>query len=107
MPTVQAAEFLRACARARLAVVVAGAPGSGKTTIMSCAAPELDPSLRVVAEEVFEADAPLPKCRVATKSAIECQRSIWSHLELSAITITPNSSAISRHESRADDELKV
>lgn len=59
MLSVQAAEFLRACARAKLTVVFAGAPGSGKTTIMSCTAAELDPSLRVVvAEEVFEADVP-------------------------------------------------
>lgn len=55
------AEFLRACVRARLSVVFAGAPGSGKTTLLSCCAAELDPSLRVViAEEVFEADVPLP-----------------------------------------------
>lgn len=61
MLTAQAAEFLRACARAKLTVVFAGAPGSGKTTIMSCTAAELDPSLRVVvAEEVFEADVALP-----------------------------------------------
>jgi pilus assembly protein CpaF len=61
MLTVEAAAFLRACARAKLTVVFAGAPGSGKTTIMSCTAAELDPSLRVVvAEEVFEADVPLP-----------------------------------------------
>jgi pilus assembly protein CpaF len=40
--------------------VFAGAPGSGKTTMLSCCAAELDPSLRVViAEEVFEADVPL------------------------------------------------
>ena len=55
------ATFLRACVRARLSIVVAGAPGSGKTTLLSCCAAELDPSLRVViAEEVFEADVPLP-----------------------------------------------
>ena len=55
-----AAAFLRACVRANLTIVVAGAPGSGKTTLMSCCAAELDPSLRVVvAEEVFEADVPL------------------------------------------------
>ena len=71
MLTVQAAEFLRACARARLTVVFAGAPGSGKTTIMSCTAAELDPSLRVVvAEEVFEADVPLPNvASMQTRSA--------------------------------------
>jgi pilus assembly protein CpaF len=57
----RAAEFLRACIKARLTVVVAGAPGSGKTTMLSCLAAALDPSLRVVvAEEVFEADVPLP-----------------------------------------------
>ena len=55
------AEFLRACVRARLSVLFAGAPGSGKTTLMSCCAAELDPTLRVViAEEVFETDVPLP-----------------------------------------------
>ncbi|MCU1374575.1 MAG: CpaF family protein [Actinomycetia bacterium] len=56
-----AAEFLRAAVQARLSIVFAGAPGSGKTTMLSCCAAELDPSLRVVvAEEVFEADVPLP-----------------------------------------------
>jgi pilus assembly protein CpaF len=55
------AEFLRACVRARLSIVFSGAPGSGKTTLLSCCAAELDPELRVViAEEVFEADLPLP-----------------------------------------------
>lgn len=60
MLTGAAAGFLRACVRARLTIVFAGAPGSGKTTMLSCCAAELDPSLRiVVAEEVFEADIPL------------------------------------------------
>lgn len=55
-----AAEFLRACVRSRLTFVFSGAPGSGKTTMLSCCAAELDPTLRVVtAEEVFEADVPL------------------------------------------------
>src|SRR5438552_673766 len=55
------ARFLRACVRARLSIVFSGAPGAGKTTMLSCCAAELDPSLRVViAEEVFEADVPLP-----------------------------------------------
>jgi pilus assembly protein CpaF len=55
------ADFLRAAVRARQSIVFAGAPGSGKTTLLSCCAAELDPSLRVVvAEEVFEADVPLP-----------------------------------------------
>ena len=56
-----AADFLRAAVRARQSIVFAGAPGAGKTTLLSCCAAELDPSLRVVvAEEVFEADVPLP-----------------------------------------------
>jgi pilus assembly protein CpaF len=56
-----AAQFLRACLRGRSSILVAGAPGSGKTTLLSCCAAELDPGLRVViAEEVFEADVPLP-----------------------------------------------
>ena len=56
-----AADFLRHCVRARLTIVFAGAPGAGKTTMLNCCAAELDPSLRVVvAEEVFEADIPLP-----------------------------------------------
>jgi len=56
-----AARFLSACVAARRTMVFAGVPGSGKTTLMNCCAAELDPSLRVViAEEVFEADLPLP-----------------------------------------------
>jgi pilus assembly protein CpaF len=56
-----AAEFLRACVRARSSIVFAGPPGSGKTTLLSCCAAELDPGLRVViAEEVFETDIALP-----------------------------------------------
>ena len=55
-----AARFLAACVRADLSIVFAGAPGSGKTTLMSCCTAELDPAKRVViAEEVFEADVPL------------------------------------------------
>jgi pilus assembly protein CpaF len=55
------AEFLRACVRSKLTILFAGAPGSGKTTLMSCCTAELDPMLRVViAEEVFESDVPLP-----------------------------------------------
>ncbi len=61
MLTPAAAALLRACVRARLTIVFSGAPGSGKTTMLSCCAAELDPALRVVvAEEVFEADVPLP-----------------------------------------------
>jgi hypothetical protein len=54
------ARFLSTAVRAGASIVVAGAPGSGKTTLLSCCIGELDPSLRVViAEEVFEVDAPL------------------------------------------------
>jgi pilus assembly protein CpaF len=61
MLTARVAAFLRACVHARLSIVFAGHPGAGKTTLMSCTAAELDPALRVVvAEEVFEADIPLP-----------------------------------------------
>ncbi|MDQ2650099.1 MAG: Flp pilus assembly complex ATPase component TadA [Actinomycetota bacterium] len=61
MLTREVAEFLRAAVRSGLTILVAGAPGAGKTTLLSCCAAELDPSLRVVvAEEVFEADVPLP-----------------------------------------------
>lgn len=57
----EVAAFLAAAVRAGSSVVFAGAPGSGKTTLLSCCVGELDPSLRVViAEEVFEVDAPLP-----------------------------------------------
>lgn len=60
MLTSDAARFLAACVRARASIVFAGAPGSGKTTMLSCCCAELDPSLRVVvAEEVFEADVPV------------------------------------------------
>jgi len=54
------ARFLAACVRAKATIVFAGAPGSGKTTMLSCCCAELDPGLRVVvAEEVFEADIPV------------------------------------------------
>ena len=61
MLTQQVAHFLRAAVHARRTIVFAGPPGSGKTTMLSCCAAELDPALRVVtAEEVFEVDVPLP-----------------------------------------------
>lgn len=56
-----ASEFLAAAIRCGTTALFAGAPGSGKTTLLSCCLGELDPSQRVViAEEVFEVDAPLP-----------------------------------------------
>lgn len=60
MLTPEAARFLTTCVQARTSIVFAGAPGSGKTTMLSCCCAELDPTLRVVvAEEVFEADIPI------------------------------------------------
>jgi len=54
-----AARFLRECARVTATVIFSGAPGSGKTTMLSCCASELRPDLRVViAEEVFETNVP-------------------------------------------------
>jgi pilus assembly protein CpaF len=56
-----AARFLASAVRSGTTALFAGAPGSGKTTLLSCCLGELDPSKRVViAEEVFEVDAPLP-----------------------------------------------
>ena len=71
MLSFEAAEFLRRCVKARQTIVFAGAPGAGKTTMLNCCAAELDPSLRVVvAEEVFEADIPLPNvASVQTRAA--------------------------------------
>ncbi len=72
------AAFLRACVRARLSIVFSGSPGSGKTTLLSCCAAELDPSLRVVvAEEVFEADLPLPNvASMQTRPARQDRREV-------------------------------
>jgi pilus assembly protein CpaF len=54
------ARFLATSVRVGTSIVFAGAPGSGKTTMLSCCCSELDPSWRVVvAEEVFEADVPV------------------------------------------------
>ena len=71
MLTGQIAALLRACVGARCSVVFAGPPGSGKTTLMSCTTAEIDPALRVVvAEEVFEADIPLPNvAQMQTRAA--------------------------------------
>ena len=85
-----AAAFLRAAIRARQTIVFAGAPGSGKTTMLSCCAAELDPSLRVVvAEEVFEADLPLPNVASmqtrparADRGAIDLRRLVAGFLRM-------------------------
>lgn len=61
MLDVPTGRFLSAAVRSGLTVLIAGAPGSGKTTMLGCLGAELDPSLRVVvAEEVFETEIPLP-----------------------------------------------
>ncbi len=85
-----AADFLRSAVRARLSIVFAGAPGSGKTTMLSCCAAELDPSLRVViAEEVFEADLPLPNVASmqtrparAERAAVDLRRLVSGFLRM-------------------------
>jgi pilus assembly protein CpaF len=71
MLTAQAARFLKAGVNAHQTIVFAGAPGAGKTTMLNCCAAEIDPELRVVvAEEVFEADIPLPNvASMQTRSA--------------------------------------
>src|SRR5205085_10938521 len=84
------ARFLRACVRARLSIVFSGAPGSGKTTMLSCCAAELDPALRVVvAEEVFEADVPLPNVASmqtrparADRAAVDLRRLVSGFLRM-------------------------
>ncbi len=54
------ARFLSATVASGHSNVFSGAPGSGKTTMLSCCAAEIDPTKRVViAEEVFEADVPV------------------------------------------------
>lgn len=85
-----AAAFVAACVRARRTVVVAGPPGAGKTTMLSCCAAELDPSLRVVvAEEVFEADVPLPnvasmqtRAARADRPAVDLRRLVSGFLRM-------------------------
>jgi pilus assembly protein CpaF len=69
--SIAAAEFLANAVRNGATIVFAGAPGSGKTTMLSCCLGELDPSKRVViAEEVFEVDAPLSNvASMQTRSA--------------------------------------
>lgn len=55
------ARVLRDAVRADKTILVAGAPGAGKTTLVNCLLREVQPDRRVVTcEEVFEIDAPLP-----------------------------------------------
>jgi pilus assembly protein CpaF len=55
------ARLLGAAVRADKTILVAGAPGSGKTTLVNCLLNEVPPDRRVVAcEEVFEIQAELP-----------------------------------------------
>lgn len=59
--TPASASLLRQAMRQDLSVVVAGAPGAGKTTLVNCLLREVPPDRRVVTcEEVFEIDADLP-----------------------------------------------
>lgn len=61
MLTREAARYIRNAVREHQNIVFSGAPGAGKTTLMTCAASELEPTNRVViAEEVFETDIGLP-----------------------------------------------
>jgi pilus assembly protein CpaF len=56
-----AAKFLRAAVAADQSILVAGAPGAGKTTLANCLLSEVPPSRRLVlCEEVFELDVDLP-----------------------------------------------
>ncbi|MGB9359117.1 MAG: ATPase, T2SS/T4P/T4SS family [Acidimicrobiia bacterium] len=59
--TPASASLLRQAMRQDLSVLVAGAPGAGKTTLVNCLLREVPPDRRVVTcEEVFEIDADLP-----------------------------------------------
>ena len=59
--TPASASLLRQAMREDLSVLVAGAPGAGKTTLVNCLLREVPPDRRVVTcEEVFEIDADLP-----------------------------------------------
>jgi len=85
-----AATFLAAAVRCGTTSLFAGAPGSGKTTLLSCCLGELDPSKRVViAEEVFEVDAPLPnvasmqtRAARADRPAVDLRRLVAGFLRM-------------------------
>jgi len=56
-----AADELRSAVRGDRTILVAGAPGAGKTTLVNCLIAEVPPDRRVVTcEEVFEVQADLP-----------------------------------------------
>lgn len=58
---VDVADLLREAVVAGETLLVAGAPGAGKTTLVNCLLTEVPPDRRVVTcEEVFEVDADLP-----------------------------------------------
>lgn len=85
-----AARFLALAVRSGATTLFAGAPGSGKTTLLSCCLGELDPTKRVViAEEVFEVDAPLPnvasmqtRAARADRPAIDLRRLVAGFLRM-------------------------
>ena len=57
----EAAALLRSAIHADRSVLIAGAPGAGKTTLVNCLLREVQPDRRIVTcEEVFEIDADLP-----------------------------------------------
>lgn len=59
--TAEAATFLRRSVTQDATILVAGAPGAGKTTLVNCLLREVPPDRRVVTcEEVFEIDVDLP-----------------------------------------------
>lgn len=59
--TSEAASFLRRNIEEDATILVAGAPGAGKTTLVNCLLREVPPDRRVVTcEEVFEIDVDLP-----------------------------------------------
>ena len=59
--TDEAAMFLRRSIEGDATILVAGAPGAGKTTLVNCLLREVPPDRRVVTcEEVFEIDVDLP-----------------------------------------------
>lgn len=85
-----AARFMALAVRSGATTLFAGAPGSGKTTLLSCCLGELDPTKRVVvAEEVFEVDAPLPnvasmqtRAARADRPAIDLRRLVAGFLRM-------------------------